>query len=260
MASPIPPPTCVARSYLQKMLPPLLDLLNFSWGVGAVACTASGRRSRSPFGVRGLAICVAVLAFALCVLHFRQPSSGPSTANSAKRSLADWLTYLQQRPAIPLLLLFFLYVGTEVSIGGWVAALEQRLPGVNTSSLAVAPSVFYGFLLIGRGMAPILLKRLSTFQSRSPDSCSLRPAPLWLRYPPSRHTFPRFCHRWLRLRSAISDFRNLARPNLSRGFHLAGRSFLRRWRLRWSGPSLASRHHRLPVAFPPRCVPPPPNR
>ena len=140
-----------------------VNLLNFSWGVGAVACPFLVAALAPRYGVRGLAICVAVLAFALCVLHFRQPSSGPSTANSAKRSLADWLTYLQQRPAIPLLLLFFLYVGTEVSIGGWVAALEKRLPGGNTSSLAVAPSVFYGFMLIGRGMAPILLKRLSTF-------------------------------------------------------------------------------------------------
>jgi fucose permease len=140
-----------------------VSLLNFSWGVGAVACPFLVAALAPSYGVRGLAICVAVLTLALCVLHFLQPSSGPSKADSTKRSLTDWLAHLQQQPAIPLLLLFFLYVGTEVGIGGWVAALEKRLPGGSASALAIAPSVFYGFLLFGRGLAPAVLKRLSTF-------------------------------------------------------------------------------------------------
>jgi MFS transporter, FHS family, glucose/mannose:H+ symporter len=139
-----------------------VSLLNFSWGVGAVACPFLVAALAPSCGVRGLAICVAVFTFALCVLHFLQPSSGPTSANSAKRSLADWVARMRQPSALPLLFLFFLYVGTEVGIGGWVAALEKRLPGGSTSALAVAPSVFYASLLIGRGCAPLFLKRFPT--------------------------------------------------------------------------------------------------
>ena len=140
-----------------------ISLLNFSWGAGAVACPFLVAALAPKYGVHGLAICVSVFAFALCILHFLRPSAGPTKADSTKRSLADWLAHLHERPAVPLLLLFFFYVGTEVSIGGWVAALEKRLPGGATSSLAMAPSVFYGALLFGRGLAPAVLKRLSTF-------------------------------------------------------------------------------------------------
>ena len=62
-----------------------------------------------------------------------------------------------------MVVLFFLYVGVEASFGGWAAALEKRLPGsAQASVLSVAPSVFYGLLLFGRGIAPLLLRRWST--------------------------------------------------------------------------------------------------
>jgi fucose permease len=60
-----------------------------------------------------------------------------------------------------LLLLFFLYVGVETALGGWVAAYEKRMPGMDSSTWALAPLVFYFFLLIGRGLAPLALRRLS---------------------------------------------------------------------------------------------------
>jgi len=140
-----------------------VSLLNFSWGAGAVACPFLVAWLAPSFGIRGLAVCLAVLTLVLSVVHFVRPSPALQLSASKKRSLAEWIAHLQQRPAIPLLLLFFLYVGTEVSLGGWVAALEKRMPGGNSSALAVAPSVFYGFLLFGRGIAPLVLKRLSTF-------------------------------------------------------------------------------------------------
>jgi fucose permease len=54
-----------------------------------------------------------------------------------------------------------LYVGVESAIGGWVAAYEKRMPGMANSAWALAPSVFYSFLLIGRGFAALALGRLS---------------------------------------------------------------------------------------------------
>jgi fucose permease len=75
--------------------------------------------------------------------------------------LSEWLEHLRQPQAIPLVLLFFLYVGVEVALGGWVATHEKRMPGMGPAALLLAPSVFYGFLLFGRGVAPFALRRIS---------------------------------------------------------------------------------------------------
>jgi fucose permease len=74
--------------------------------------------------------------------------------------LREWLAHLRLPRAVPLLLLFFLYVGVEVALGGWVASYEKRMPGMATFTLLIAPSVYYGFLLFGRGVAPLALRHL----------------------------------------------------------------------------------------------------
>jgi hypothetical protein len=78
-------------------------------------------------------------------------------------SWSEWKQQLRQGATIPLVLLFFLYVGTEAGVGGWVAALEKRLPvSGHASALTIAASVFYGLLLLGRGLAPFGLRHFST--------------------------------------------------------------------------------------------------
>ena len=141
-----------------------VSLLNFSWGVGAVLCPLLVGALVPSIGVRGLGLCVAVLTLAISVMHFFRHAPIPVAAlQRPKHSFADWKEKLSIGPAVPLVLLFFLYVGTEASFGGWVAALEKRLPSsVHTSVLAIAPSVFYGLLLLGRGLAPLALRHYST--------------------------------------------------------------------------------------------------
>lgn len=61
---------------------------------------------------------------------------------------------------IVLCVLFFTYVGTEASIGGWVATHAHRLSfGVGTF-WAVMPSMYWGALLLGRASAPLLLRKI----------------------------------------------------------------------------------------------------
>ncbi|MGB2626919.1 MAG: MFS transporter [Candidatus Acidiferrum sp.] len=141
-----------------------VSLLNFSWGVGAVACPFLVAALVPRIGVRGFGLCVAALTMMLCVTHFvRKVPNKAVAVQKPKHSLVDWKHRMASRQAVPLVLLFFLYVGVEASFGGWVAALEKRLPGsAQASALAVAPSVFYGLLLFGRGLAPLLLRRWST--------------------------------------------------------------------------------------------------
>ncbi len=141
-----------------------VSLLNFSWGVGAVACPFLVAALVPRIGVRGFGVCVASLTMILCVAHFvRKVPTKPVALQKPKHSVADWKHRMANRRALPLVLLFFLYVGVEASFGGWVAAIEKRLPGsVQASALSIAPSVFYGLLLLGRGLAPLLLRRWST--------------------------------------------------------------------------------------------------
>jgi fucose permease len=56
--------------------------------------------------------------------------------------------------------LFFLYVGTENALGGWAASYARRLSGEPGSAWALAPSFFWAALLVGRGLAPAILRRV----------------------------------------------------------------------------------------------------
>lgn len=141
-----------------------VSLLNFSWGVGAVACPFLVAALVPRIGVRGLGICVAAFTLAVSVMHLVRKAEAPTVAvERVKHSLADWKRKLRISQAVPLVVLFFLYVGVEASFGGWAAALEKRLPSsAAASALSIAPSVFYGLLLFGRGLASLALRRWTT--------------------------------------------------------------------------------------------------
>jgi fucose permease len=139
-----------------------VSLLNFSWGLGAVLCPFLVGFLVPNLGIRGLAVLFTVLSSALCFTHFSRPSGlAPDRAPQPRRPPAVWLARLRQAPWIPLLLLFFLYVGVEISMGGWVALDEKRMGAASTSALSMAPSFFYGFLLLGRAIVPLALKQFT---------------------------------------------------------------------------------------------------
>jgi fucose permease len=57
--------------------------------------------------------------------------------------------------------LFFLYVGTEVSLGGWTGALANRMATTSGNLWALAPMFFWAGLLTGRALAPVVLLRVN---------------------------------------------------------------------------------------------------
>ncbi len=139
-----------------------VSLLNLSWGIGAVICPFLIAFLLPSLGLRGfsLSLCVLALLFAGIYLFWPIKGSAP-VKRPQKRSLDAWLAKLRFPPAVPLLVLFFLYVGVETAIGGWVAAYEKRMPGMESTAWTLAPSVFYSFLLLGRGLTPLVLRRFS---------------------------------------------------------------------------------------------------
>jgi FHS family glucose/mannose:H+ symporter-like MFS transporter len=139
-----------------------VTFLNFSWSIGSVLCPFLVGALIPSIGLRYFSLLLAAFSLVFVALHF-SVRAAPATAKRARAThpLADWLAHLRLPRAIPLLLLFFLYVGTEVALGGWVATFEKRMPGMSTLTLVIAPSVFYGSLLFGRGISPLALRHRS---------------------------------------------------------------------------------------------------
>lgn len=139
-----------------------VTFLNFSWSLGAVICPLLVGFVIPAFGLRGFSLGIAAASLVLVGLHLSLRSAHPEERPArATHPLTEWLAHLRLPQAIPLVLLFFLYVGVEVAIGGWVASFEKRMPGMGAVTMVIAPSVYYGFLLLGRGVAPLALRHIS---------------------------------------------------------------------------------------------------
>lgn len=139
-----------------------LSLLNFSWTVGAVACPFL----LAPFQRAGristffLALAVFVFLVALSLAWVKLPPAAASTKSTAEPS-TPLLRMLLKPTAIVLGTLFFVYVGTENAVGGWLASYAKRLVDQPGTLWVTTPSYFYGGLLAGRALAPIFLRSIS---------------------------------------------------------------------------------------------------
>jgi FHS family glucose/mannose:H+ symporter-like MFS transporter len=138
-----------------------LNVLNFVWGIGALLCppliSIFARHGQFPGLLFGLALLLAItaLGFArgLSVSSQKDGRTEPGDA-SAMRS---WISPY----ALLTGLLIFIYVGTEASVGGWLASYAQRLGSSARQFWAIAPSLFWTGLLLGRALAPAVLRIIS---------------------------------------------------------------------------------------------------
>ena len=132
-----------------------LNLLNFSWGIGAVGCpflvAILQRANRMTVFWYGMALLLALEA--LCLALIRLPTLRSETRRPGTSRI--WKTRL-----FPILgALFFVYVGTETSLGGWIASYARRIDVGPGTFWVMTPSFFWGALLVGRATAPLLLRR-----------------------------------------------------------------------------------------------------
>jgi MFS transporter, FHS family, glucose/mannose:H+ symporter len=137
-----------------------LNLLNFSWSAGSVACpfliSAFARVHAVPTFLLATGAAVVLIALAIARLPYPHRES-KTTLTSAPDQASFWMN-----PFVSILgLLFFLYVGTETCLGGWIASFAKRLGAGSVSLSVMTPSFFYGALLLGRGLAPIVLRTVS---------------------------------------------------------------------------------------------------
>lgn len=139
-----------------------LNILNFAWGAGALLSPTffgwlgTRRDIRLPVNL----LAVSLLSTAFCFLLFSLLPLAPlaftnsETALSATDAPKIWRTPF----AILTVVLLFLYVGSESSLGGWLAAYSLRLAASETTLWTPATLAFWSAFLLGRLFAPLGLR------------------------------------------------------------------------------------------------------
>jgi fucose permease len=135
-----------------------LNWLNFYWSAGAVSCpfliSWASRHQQVPLFLRLVAVLSLAVAFGIALIpgHVVEPKT-QSPGQSAMPAVQQKLF-----PFLALAALFFVYVGTENSFGGWVASYAKALGNMSPAESLMTPSFFYASLMVGRLFAPAILR------------------------------------------------------------------------------------------------------
>ena len=136
-----------------------LNLLNFSWSAGAVACpflvAAATKSHRVPLFLALVAGACALVGFGIAVMPSSIQEPSQTRVAGGTRATIPW----KHGSLAILAALFFLYVGAENSFGGWVASYANSLGSMSAAMAVMTPSFFYSALMLGRWVAPLLLRR-----------------------------------------------------------------------------------------------------
>jgi len=138
-----------------------LNVLNFFWSVGAVACPTlvalAEKSGRIPLFL-ALVSAFSVLVIIGIVLMGRQVVEPKAVADTG-----PLLPFIQARmnTFVAFGALFFLYVGVENGFGQWMASYAKSLGGLPLATSLATPSFFYASLMVGRWLAPLVLHALN---------------------------------------------------------------------------------------------------
>ena len=134
-----------------------VSLLNFFWGIGAVACALLVAWSHAhhllPFFLGAVALFLLVLAAAVRGLPFpgvHKSSHAPIPWREILRNPVTWL----------FASVFFLYPGAETCVGGWIGSYVARMGPREASMAALMPAFFWAAMTVGRGAGGLLLQHL----------------------------------------------------------------------------------------------------
>lgn len=130
-----------------------LNVLNFAWGLGAVAAPPVIAAALPGAGLRPLLLVLAALLATAGMLVYAIRVNAPPTkcappAGTAWSSSWVWLTGA----------FLFLYVGVENSVAGWMPSYALRVLGLPRETMAAAQAGFWSAILGVRLFAPALLR------------------------------------------------------------------------------------------------------
>lgn len=133
-----------------------LNLLNFSWALGAVIAPLAINTMLRPIGLRGFLLVLGAFVFLIGIIEAAAFPKGhivSASTRNGKLASANRLAF-----AITTFLFLFLYVGIENGIAGWVPTFSMRSQHTSGHATAVIQSSFWAALLVGRLSAPIFLR------------------------------------------------------------------------------------------------------
>lgn len=138
-----------------------LSILNLQWGIGAIACSPlvmlAQRHEATSLLLYALAAGSALTALILAGMNM-EPRGTEEHEEQPTLGLGE---RINPRSTLSLAALFFLYVGSENSVAGWVASLTKRMNSDSGDLWALAPMFFWGGLIVGRALVPMLPLRQS---------------------------------------------------------------------------------------------------
>ncbi len=137
-----------------------LSLLNLAWGAGAVLLPLLAATLQRMHQLEWLLLGLGATAMLFSVWFQATLGRGSLPEIAPKhRGPRPRLDAAGWHALLILGLLFFLYVGTENGLGGWVATYTRRFGTGPAAGWAVMPAFFWGALLLGRALAPLVLRR-----------------------------------------------------------------------------------------------------
>ena len=136
-----------------------LNLLNFFWSTGAVACSPLVSAAVKTQHVTLFLICLSGFSFLIAAAITRMGAYivEPATALEDKSPIVPAIRG-RQTSFLILAALFFLYVGVENGFGQWIASYAKSLGTLTLAIALITPSFFYACLTFGRMVAPAFLK------------------------------------------------------------------------------------------------------
>ena len=143
-----------------------LNWLNLAWGIGAAGCPFAVKTLASSHRIYVLLLGIVAVSLLLALVAIF-PSLAFPDVPPPQRAPGEISSIGRSRFAFLLGALFFLYVGTENGIGGWVASYAQRMQNGAGTFWVPAPSLFWISLLAGRAIAAKLLRYVGELQLAS---------------------------------------------------------------------------------------------
>lgn len=148
----VPAANLLVAEVHQRQRSAALNLLNFSWSVGAVACpflvAAAVRAHHVPLLLAAFAALLFFVTLGIAAMPSRIVEPRAGRGNDAQGGAAvdlskPWRSSAWRSNSVLLLAsLFFLYVGVENSVGGWIASYAKSL-GTLSLELALMSSSFF---------------------------------------------------------------------------------------------------------------------
>ncbi len=136
-----------------------LSFLNFCWSIGSTLCPLLIARVSSHLSPATLGVAAAAVAVPFASLPLLGGLQAPERTGASGRVLDTALTTVAL-----FALAGFLYVGVENAVGGWLTTFALRTVAWGYSRSSLTTACFWGAVLAGRGLAPVVLERISETQ------------------------------------------------------------------------------------------------